>query len=451
MIGPIARHDGTAWTVPVISRHDGTTWKPIQGASAAPTTPPFAPDAGVTRSIATTLGQGSSGATYGTTGQATHTNHILLGNADTLTLVWQIRTANMVSTTASSEFRARIKSPSNGWQDVVFADGTSTATIPPASTYDIISKPIPGKWYAGEPVTVMAWSRTTGAGTGAASSQPTVPGIDPGAALNVTWEQALTATPGGTAALGLRPTFILGPSKTGASWLGVGDSITATVAEVHLDLAARLRGLPYSRAAQGGEAHGYLIGGARYDARAGTALRAGYVDSIIDAYGINDGYGDSTGAAAIRNAAGFWKTAKADGAKRIVQITLPPAAQSSDGYATLSGQTPTHEHRVGYNRWLRDGAPMLGDTPAAAGTTDPSAIRATVIKPDGTIVRGSSSHPLGEGWVTDCAAVTESSVDSGKFLPGLPRENYGDGLHFGGEFYRLAGERLARDLRLMGF
>ena len=450
MTGIIYRHDGVGWVSPVIQRPDAGQWVPVQG-GAAPVTPPFKADTGAVRSIATALGQGGSGATYGTTGQATHTNHILLGNADALTLVWQIRTANMVSTTASSEFRARIKSPSNGWQDVVFADGTNTATIQPAASADIVSKPIPGKWYAGEPVTVMAWSRTTGPGTGAASNQQTIPGTDPGAALNVTWEQALTATPGGTAALGLRPTFILGPSKTGRAWIGVGDSITAAPGEVHLDLAARLRGLPYSRAAQGGEAHGYLVGGSRYDARVGTALRAGYADSIIDAYGINDGYGDVTGATAIKHAAGFWRQAKSDGAKRIVQITLPPAAQSSDGYATLTGQTPTHEHRVGYNRWLRDGAPMLGDTPAAAGTTDPAAIRATVIKPDGTIVRGSSSHPLGEGWVTDCAAVTESSVDSGKFLPGLPRENYGDGLHFGGEFYRLAGERLARDLALMGF
>lgn len=448
MTPPIARHDGTAWKVPVICRPDGQKWVPIQG-GAAPAPATFTPDLGVTRSIATALGQGGSGATYGTTGQATHTNHILLGNADSLTLVWQIRTSNMVSTTATSEFRARIKSPSNGWQDIVFADGATTATIPPASTYDIVSKPIPGNWYAGEPVTVMAWSRTTGSGTGAASNQQTIPGVDPGAALNVTWEQALTATPGGTAALGLRPTFILGPSKTGRAWIGVGDSITAAPSEVHLDLAARLRGLPYSRAAQGGESHGGLLRGAGYDARVGTALRAGYADSIIDAYGINDG--GAGGTAAINGAAAFWKAAKADGAKRIVQITLPPAAQSSDGYATLSGQTPTHEHRVGYNRWLRDGAPMLGDTPGAAGTTDPAAIRATVIKPDGTIVRGSSSHPLGEGWVTDCAAVTESSVDSGKFIPGLPKEDYGDGLHFRGELYRLSGERLARDLKLMGF
>lgn len=450
MNGTIYRHDGTGWVAPVIQRPDAGQWAPVQG-GVTYEPPPFKADAGVTRNIATALGQGGSGASYGTTGQATHTNHVLLGNAETLTLVWQIRTSNMVSTTATTEFRARIKSPSNGWKDIVFPDGATTATIPPASTYDIASKPIPGKWYAGEPVTVMAWSRTTGPGTGAASNQQTIPGTDPGAALNVTWEQALTATPGGTAALGLRPTFILGPSKTGRAWIGVGDSITADPGEVHLDLAARLRGLPYSRAAQGGEAHGYLVGGGRYDARVGTALRAGYADSIIDAYGINDGYGDVTGATAIKHAAGFWRQAKSDGAKRIVQITLPPAAQSSDGYATLTGQTPTHEHRVGYNRWLRDGAPMLGDTPAAAGTTDPAAIRATVIKPDGTIVMGSTSHPLGEGWVTDIAAVTESSVDSGKFLPGLPRGNYGDGLHFGGEFYRLAGERLARDLRLMGF
>lgn len=451
MIGPIAHHDGAGWSTPVISRHDGTAWSPIQGASSAPVTPPFVPDAGVTRSIATALGQGGSGATYGTTGQATHTNHTLLGNADSLTLVWQIRTNNMVSTTATSEFRARIKSPSNGWQDIVFTDGTSVATIPPASTYDIASEPIPGKWYAGEPVTIMAWSRTTGSGTGAASNQKTIPGVDPGAALNVTWEQALTAAPGGTTASGLRPTFILGPSKTGRAWIGVGDSITAASDEVHLDLAARLRSLPYSRAAQGGEAHGYLTGGDRYEARIGIALKAGYADSVIDAYGINDGYGDMTGGTAIRNAAAFWAKARTDGAKRIVQVTLPPAAQSTDGYATLAGQTPTHEHRVGYNQWLRDGAPMLGDTPATAGTTDPAAVRATVVKSDGTIVRGSTSHPLGEGWVTDCAAVTESSVDSGKFIPGLPRENYGDGLHFGGEFYRLAGERLARDLALMGF
>lgn len=64
--------------------------------------------------------------------------------------------------------------------------------------------------------------------------------------------------------------------------------------------------------------------------------------------------------------------------------------------------TPTVEHidvRLGYNQWVRDGAPMVSGVGVATGSTDPAAVRA-----------GDDTHPL-TGYI-EVADACETSRDS---------------------------------------
>lgn len=139
---------------------------------------------------------------------------------------------------------------------------------------------------------------------------------------------------------------------------------------------------------------------------------AGLVASFthcLDEYGFNDLSGEPV-AKTKADKLVTWGWLKAQNpAMKITACTVTPSAESTDGWTTLTGQTPTvgqthdgqarWERSRDYNRWIRDGAPVKNGAPAAVG--DSSAARA-----------GQAGHPL--VGVLDVAANVEYQ-ETGKF------------------------------------
>ena len=99
-----------------------------------------------------------------------------------------------------------------------------------------------------------------------------------------------------------------------------------------------------------------------------------------------------------------------------VQSTLTPYSTSSDSYATTANQTignaTGNTARVGFNNWLRNGAPMLNGAYAVAGSSA-----------NGTLRAGATGHPLVAYF--EVAHVVESARDSGLFkAPGYTPDGY---------------------------
>ncbi|WP_155900293.1 SGNH/GDSL hydrolase family protein [Microbacterium sp. 11MF] len=135
---------------------------------------------------------------------------------------------------------------------------------------------------------------------------------------------------------------------------------------------------------------------------------AGCTDYVISAMGSNDLYVNSRTAAQLQaDVIARWRL-YADRGSRVVGVTVPPRTTSTDSWATVANQTISdatkNGHRVTYNNWLRDGAPLDKSTYAAAAIGAPGA----------SVIRaGDPVHPL-FGFV-DIADLAESARDSGKW------------------------------------
>lgn len=88
--------------------------------------------------------------------------------------------------------------------------------------------------------------------------------------------------------------------------------------------------------------------------------------------------------ALARSAITFWTWVSGLGVK-LAQTTLTPKVNSTDGYTTVDGMSPsgvgTEAVRKAYNAWVLDRAPIVGGAPVDPGT--PGALRA-----------GDAGHPL---------------------------------------------------------
>lgn len=123
-----------------------------------------------------------------------------------------------------------------------------------------------------------------------------------------------------------------------------------------------------------------------------------------------------------------WGWTGAAGA-RVWQATVSPSTDSTDGWATIEGQTPRAAlpYRLAFNEWLRDGAPLVDGTPAEVGNL-------------GAVRAGEVGHPL--AGIIDQAARVESELGSGIF-----RVDHGpltaDGGHPNAVGHELMSEALA--------
>lgn len=246
------------------------------------------------------------------------------------------------------------------------------------------------------------------------------------------WDTALSGLkdvswPGGWA---YRPARVVAPTDR-TSWLLVGDSILQGNWS-YLDRAANARGLAAVKSAQGGDSHGYYPG--RWRERCAPHVPTS--PYMIDQFGVNGAGGMATSGLA------FWNHAKANGVTYLVKTTIAPT--TAPGATTLDRPGAQTD-----NAWLRDGAPLTADKKTAlpAGTTDPTAVRCDVIRPDGTIKKGTGGHPVNVA--SDTAARIESSpgylTDEAMAVIGT------DKLHPSAAVHAMLAERLTRDLGILGF
>ena len=367
----------------------------------------------------------------GTSGTMAATRHLIAVDVDTITVSWV--TTHGYGFDTSGTYRAAVAVNDGPVVPVTVDGGQQTwritkplSTIPTVTTSDPVRVPA----YAGDTIAVYVWAVPDEAGKSISSDLISrTPGDLYGTG---DWGSALsglkpTAQMGGWS---YRPARIVSTSNL-SSWLGVGDSIIQGRWS-YVDQALDMRGLPGVKSAQGGEAHMYFPG--RWNERCASHVPT--APYMIDQYGVN-------GAGRMPTAGlGFWNHAKANGVKYLVKTTIAPT--TSQGASTMN-----HADAQLDNAWLRDGAPLTADKKTAleTGTTDPTAVRCDVIRPDGTIKKGTGGHLIDA--VSDTAARIESSPgyvsDEAAAVIGV------DKLHPSPAVHAMLAERLARDLEILGF
>lgn len=228
-----------------------------------------------------------------------------------------------------------------------------------------------------------------------------------------------------------RPARIEAPSDK-TSWLCIGDSIVQ-MPNSYLAQACEARGLPSVTAGVGGDAHIYFPG--RWKWRA--APHVAHSPYMIDQLGVN------SPSRLVDSGLAFWKHAKANGVKYLVKVTISPTG--TPGKPIPNASVPVA------NAWLRDGAPITSDKSAAlpTGTTDPAAVRCDVIRPDGTIKKGTGGHPIDV--ISDTGAAIEDPANPGYLTQAMYELTPGDTLHPSAPVQAVLAQRLARDLEILGF
>ena len=303
-------------------------------------------------------------------------------------------------------------------------DGETAAAIPATPTMVLTSDPAPITAHAGDVLDVYVWA----SGPYQGDLTGYLPDLDIGTAdgtYSITM-QNLTPAPAGWRTI--RQSRIVAPSDVPA-WILAGDSI-AQQAGSFLDTAALARSIPAVKSVVGGDGYQYYPG--RWESMYGQ--HTGFADHMVDQYGANSP--DTV------DALRFWRHAKANGISYLVKTTMAPRVRQD-------GTPPAAD--LAFNAWLRDGAPLTpdGTAPAEPGTV--GAIRAAVIRPDGTISEGAGAHPADV--ISDAAAAIEDPARPGHFTAEAvaAQGSDTDWLHFNLKVHALVSARLERDLAILGY
>ncbi|MFW0120272.1 SGNH/GDSL hydrolase family protein [Rothia sp. P5764] len=456
----IAITQSGSWsTISVFKPHEGG-WVKVSGANSE--SPLFVPDEGPLLNIATGCGvMGNNNGTANGQGAGAGTRHLLHANVASFSLLFSIRPNPQFGANQPGSMRCSIRRPqSSQWEPLTFSGKsvvsvhgyTDAESTPPAQ--DVLSDPVSGPFYAGDIIEVMTWMVNTGEQSkGTMGTSITIDpsydlGISPGAYQEVVagGDGGFTGRPGKSA----RPAGFIAPSKQKASWATIGDSNSVNPDRNYFYQALRRRGQAAVIHGKHGESLAKMLHKGWWDFHMGTMLR--YADSVYCALGTNDCIFGASAQAVMEDMVIAWAKA---GAKRWVQGTVPPMATTSDNWATVAGQAPTVPglRAMEVNLWLRDGAPVRGGKPAPAGATGSDVSRATVIAYDGAIKRGSGTHPMGLGWVSDTGGAIESTPGSGVYMAGFPASEHGgnDPTHYYQGLHDIQAKHLERDLKLMGF
>ena len=393
----------------VIYRTDGTlAW----GGNAGPGTTPRDPEPPtgpvgniITRAEVASLGRALSSRD----GQTTTTAHVATVDATALTLVWVANKTYGPDVGGLYSGKVEVR----GREYLITVGGASSwrVEVPtPETAVTYRADPITVDVFAGDVVRVSMTVDADG-DTGGVSSTLT----DGKNGTDWSW----------------RPARIEAPSDK-TSWLCIGDSIVQ-MPNSYLAQACEARGLPSVTAGVGGDAHVYFPG--RWKWRA--APHVAHSPHMIDQLGVN------SPSRLVDSGLAFWKHAKANGVKYLVKVTISPTG--TPGNPLPRPDVPTA------NAWLRDGAPITSDKSAAlpTGTTDPTAIRCDVIRPDGTIKKGTGGHPIDV--VSDTGAAIEDPDNPGYLTQAMYDLTPGDTLHPSAPVQSVLAGRLARDLEILGF
>lgn len=148
-----------------------------------------------------------------------------------------------------------------------------------------------------------------------------------------------------------------------------------------------------------------------------SAIIAGVTHALCN-YGSNDIYAGSRTLAQVQaDLITIWVACSRRGAKTF-QATITPRTTSTDGWATLAGQTITTGNavRLTVNAWIRDGSPLNPTTLAAQAVG--TATSATCVR------AGVTGHPLSAAGVSgpsslgyfEAANLVETAQDSGYWI-----------------------------------
>ena len=415
-----------------VYRTDGTlAWG--GGETNPPETPvtPVSPPNGPMLNVATRASAGANGATPagGTGGTLVGTRHRLVVDVADATLAWTA--THEYGPDGGGTFHAAYSINDGPIHPITFG-GVSTWYVnverhAPVATWT--ADPVSLNAHAGDVLTVYVHAVTDSTASVISDQTRQTP---QDVTATGTWDTAMKnlSASSTSGAWSYRPARVVAPSDK-TSWLVVGDSIMQqpwSYGERALDA----RGLAGVKSAMGGDAYIYYPG--RWQERVGEhSTTSPY---MIDQFGVN-----RAGEMATKGLA-FWNYSKARTVKYIVKTTISPT--------TLQGATIGNPEAQTDNAWLRDGAPLTADKTTAlpTGTTDATAVRCDVIRPDGTIKRGTGNgHPIDA--VSDTAARIEAS-------PGYLSDEAaavigGDKLHPSPAVHAMLADRLARDLGILGF
>lgn len=426
------------WVSVQIARHDGSGWVVFAGALPSLPTAHPQPPTGPARNIATRCSAANVGsAAASIDGAGAVTRHMFSVDATEVTLAWDV-TNGFRQPTVGGLYRAAINDGS-GWQAVTVAGSESwhIDATQKDSLRTITSDPITLKAFAGDTIEVYSWVEADGSGAAPASISGAVPG-DRAHSGPYAPTAAVRTPPGGFA---MRPSRIVAPSDRPA-WIIGGDSIFQQNWSFGAQ-AIDARGHAFVESAQGGEG---FNSDSRWSYRYGPHVP--YATHWLDELGINEVTNDWN--FVTTNAIKHWKWVKDHGIQTLIKTTLTLSVSTSDNWRTLEGQTPARTPgRENFNAWLRDGAPIIDGAAVAVGT--PGATRCDVVTPDGSIIKGTGGHYIDA--VSDVVAAVESSENSGRYslAAGRLMAGHSDGLHPNGAIHQVLGERLARDLQLLGF
>lgn len=421
-------------------------WTTVMGGGNASPGVPFIPDTGPLRNIATDCGVLQNPWTPGGDGGATLTRHLLHANAATITVAFLARPngrpGSGMEVGAETPLRAWVRPAGGTWSPLSF-DGAWEVTLPetPANEFagavDVYSDPLDGEWGRGTEIEVITWmqSSTSTYGCQGDLKSPYDVGRASTSAASATSQPTSSYAASGR---GARPSAIIAESPQKSSWVMIGDSNSVNAHMSHGQQAMRARRLPYIVNGRHGEST-KNVATTRWDFQMGTQMQ--WCDSVYSMLLAND-MGMAL-ADVQNNLLTFWQKCRDAGATRVVQALCPPK-----GYVHPDGRVMNPPATlVSTNAWLRDGAPLIDGSPAAVGAS--GAVRATVVTDTLTVVRGSDSHPLGQGWVADVVTPLETVKGNGFWKPEY--HSGGDLVHYYGKPHDVQAELFTKQLALMGF
>lgn len=427
-----------------IKTYSGGQWVSVLGESSVISPKP---PVGRVLNIGTrTCTANGGGKPVSSSGALASTKHMIVVDATNLSFEWDISNG-MLPVTVGGSYRASYSVNGGSYIDFTFS-GSKTFEL--GTTVEglkvIKADKIYGNFYAGDEITVYSYVLPGGAGSPFGSTTGTISGEQTATGAYSTAFSSLMfdGTPGDWA---LRPSRILANSDK-KSWIVGGDSIMQQN-DSYVEQALAGLGLPATKTAQGGEAYANFP--SRWGVRYAEPIK--YASRVVDELGINDTNTDDWRNIA-RQAINHWKMFIDNGAEVVLKTTLTLYVGSSDQWRTLEGQSSDQKilsARVGFNRWLRDGAPLVNGAFAEVGTE--GAVRCKVVLPDGSVKPGSGSgHPLTA--VTDVASAIEEG-ETGKYTmaslteAGAPGTNM-DGLHPNAGIHKILARRVSRDIVILG-
>lgn len=424
----------------------GGTWVPLGGEVTGRV--PSPPD-GPLRNIGTRMATANGGGRQVPAGGfLAGTKHTLAVDATSLRFEWDLARGQL-HVDRDGTYRAAYSLNGGAPVNLTFGGSESfTASANQVGVLTVAADPVERSFFAGDVLTVWSWvsiespGQPYGSITGTLENEVTNAG---------SWGNGFAgASYDGTANdWALRPARIIAPSNQPA-WVIGGDSIMQQH-DSFIEQALGRVGVPAVKTAQGGEAYAHFP--ERWALRYGKALE--YADHMVDELGINDTNTTDWVEGIAKKAIAHWGRAREAGVKVLLKTTLTLYAQSTDNWSTLKNQSTPGDlilpARVGFNRWLRDGAPLVNGEFAPAGTA--GATRCAVVAEDGTVTPGTGGHLL-DG-VLDVAAAIEEG-ETGKYRLAVLREAgvFGksmDGLHPAAGVHRILSVRAERDMRALGY